>query len=242
MTTVLITVLITGANRGIGLEHVRQYAANGVQVIATCRDPASAAELQALAKAHPGKVRIEALSVNDAASVTAFAERLRGVAIDVLINNAGTYGPIPLPEGMAHQTLTGMDYEIWQDVLLTNVVSPFRITAALIDNLKAGERKVVVMMSSGLGSIALNGFGGSHAYRSSKAALNMLAKGLAVELKADGVTVIALAPGWTRTALGGADAPWSVEDSVAGQQTVIAGLGLEQTGKFIDLQGMEQPW
>jgi NAD(P)-dependent dehydrogenase (short-subunit alcohol dehydrogenase family) len=238
----MTTVLITGANRGIGLEHVRQYAAAGVDVIATCRDPASAAELQAIAAAHPGKVRIETLSVNDAASVAALAARLAGVAVDVLINNAGTYGPIPLPEGMAHQTLAGMDYEIWADILATNVVSPFRITAALIDNVKAGERKTIVMMSSGLASIGTNIHGGSHAYRSSKAALNMLAKGLAVELKGDGVTVIAMAPGWTRTALGGPDAPYSVEESVTGQQAVIAGLSLEDTGKFLDLSGAEVSW
>ncbi|KSB87648.1 hypothetical protein AS593_14890 [Caulobacter vibrioides] len=238
----MTTVLITGANRGIGLEHVRQYAAAGADVIATCRDPAAAAELAAIAQAHPGKVRIEALSVNDAASVSALAERLRGAAIDVLINNAGTYGPIPLPEGMAHQTLAGMDYDIWADILATNVVSPFRITAALIDNIKAGERKTIVMMSSGLASIGTNIYGGSHAYRSSKAALNMLAKGLAVELKGDGVTVIAMAPGWTRTALGGPDAPYSVEESVEGQQKVIAGLSLEDTGKFLDLAGAEVAW
>ncbi len=238
----MTTVLITGANRGIGLEHVRQYAVAGADVIATCRDPGAAAELQAIAAAHPGKVRIEALSVNDAASVAALAERLKGVAIDVLINNAGTYGPIPLPDGMAHQTLSGMDYDIWADILATNVVSPFRITAALIDNLKAGETKTIVMMSSGLASIGTNVYGGSHAYRSSKAALNMLAKGLAVELKGDGVTVIAMAPGWTRTALGGPDAPYSVEESVAGQQKVIAGLSLEDTGKFLDLAGAEVAW
>lgn len=238
----MTTVLITGANRGIGLEHVRQYAAAGADVIATCRDPGAAADLQAIADAHPGKVRLEALSVNDQASVAALAERLKDMAIDVLINNAGTYGPIPLPEGMAHQTLTGMDYEIWADILATNVVSPFRITAALIDNIKASERKTIVMMSSGLASIGTNIYGGSHAYRSSKAALNMLAKGLAVELKGEGVTVIAMAPGWTRTALGGPDAPYSVEKSVTGQQKVIAGLSLEDTGKFLDLAGAEVAW
>lgn len=238
----MTTVLITGANRGIGLEHVRQYAAAGADVIATCRDPGAAADLQAIADAHPGKVRLEALSVNDQASVAALAERLKDMAIDVLINNAGTYGPIPLPEGMAHQTLTGMDYEIWADILATNVVSPFRITAALIDNIKAGEKKTIVMMSSGLASIGTNIYGGSHAYRSSKAALNMLAKGLAVELKGEGVTVIAMAPGWTRTALGGPDAPYSVEKSVTGQQKVIAGLSLEDTGKFLDLAGAEVAW
>ena len=98
------------------------------------------------------------------------------------------------------------------------------------------------MMSSGLASIGTNIYGGSHAYRSSKAALNMLAKGLAVELKGDGVTVIAMAPGWTRTALGGPDAPYSVEESVEGQQKVIAGLSLADTGKFLDLAGAEVAW
>jgi NAD(P)-dependent dehydrogenase (short-subunit alcohol dehydrogenase family) len=239
----MTTVLITGANRGIGLEHVRQYAPrDGVTVIACCRDPKSAEELQAIAAAHPGKVRIEALAVTDPASIAALVERLKGQPIDILINNAGTYGPHPLPGGLVHQTLSGMDYGMWSEILDINVLSPFRLTAALIDNVKASERKVIVMMTSGLASIAANTMGGSHAYRSSKAALNMLAKGLAVELKADGVIVLALAPGWTRTALGGPDAPYSVEDSVTGQQKVIDGLTLADTGKQLDLHGVEQPW
>lgn len=237
--------VITGASRGIGLEHVRQALAAGEAVVAACRQPAQAQDLQALGASHPGRLRVEALDVADAASVQAFGQRMTGVPVDVLLNNAGIYGPPGAPgwpEGAQAQSLQGMDYVHWEHLFRTNVMGPFRVTAALLPNVLAGTRRLVAMMSSDLGSIANNTQGTSHAYRSSKAALNMLARGLATDLAPQGVTVVALAPGWTRTELGGQGGDWSTADSVKAQRTVLAGLGAADSGAFVDLTGRRVPW
>jgi NAD(P)-dependent dehydrogenase (short-subunit alcohol dehydrogenase family) len=167
------------------------------------------------------------------------------VPVDVLINNAGLYGNPDAPSfpgGVPAQSLHGMDYDLWERIQAINVVGPFRLTAALMPNLLAGARKLVVMMSSDLGSIGNNTLGTSHAYRASKAALNMLTRGLAIDLKDQGVTVISMAPGWTRTALGGEGGHWSVEDSVAGQRQVLSKIGPAESGQFIDLTGKTVAW
>jgi NAD(P)-dependent dehydrogenase (short-subunit alcohol dehydrogenase family) len=238
-------LLVTGANRGIGLEHVRQALAAGDEVVAACRAPQEAVALKDLEARHGGALRVEALDVVSPASIEALGDRLGGAALDILINNAGVYGR---PEaqswtaGDKAQSLEGMDYAHWEDTLRINVMGPFRLTARLLPNLIRGAAKLVVMMSSDLGSIAKNSLGGSHAYRTSKAALNMLARGLAVDLKPAGICVIAMAPGWTRTDLGGAAAPWSPEDSVAAQRAVLSTIRPEDSGRFIDLNGMTVPW
>lgn len=233
--------LITGANRGIGLEYVRQLLAAGATVIATARAPAAATALQALAAEHPATLRIEALDTGDAASIVALADRLHGVGIDVLLNNAGLYGG-SWDTDAQRQTLTGMDYALWEDIHRVNVMGPFRLIAALLPNLRQGRRRLVVNMSSDLGSIASNTAGQSHAYRTSKAALNMLTKGLSIDLKDEGIAVVSMAPGWTRTELGGAHAQWSVADSVAHQCQVIARLTPADSGRFINLLGAPVAW
>jgi NAD(P)-dependent dehydrogenase (short-subunit alcohol dehydrogenase family) len=239
----MTTLLITGANRGIGFEHVRQALADEMSVIACCRDPAKADALKALlAQYGPETLRIEALEVTDAASIETLTQRLAGVPIDILINNAGVMGPASWGEVGGGQTLQGMDYDEWEKILRINLLSPFRMTAALLPNLLASQRKLVVMMSSELGSMSRNTMGGTHAYRSSKAALNMITRGLAVDLKAQGVSVIAMAPGWVKTDLGGANAHWEVADSVKHQRQVLATAGLEQSGQFISLTGEIMPW
>lgn len=245
MTAPMKTWLITGSSRGIGLEHVRQALAAGDKVIAACREPARADALAALREAQPARLRLETLDVADAASVQALADRLAGEPIDVLLNNAGIYGPPGTPgwpEGAAAQSLQGMDCAHWEHLFRTNVMGPFRMTAALLPNLLAGQRRLVVMMSSDLGSIEMNTQGTSHAYRSSKAALNMLARGLAIDLQAQGVKVVALAPGWTRTELGGGSGQWSTSDSVAAQRLVLEGAGAVDSGRFINLTGEYLPW
>lgn len=242
----MTTLLVTGANRGIGLEHVRQALAQGETVIATCRDPESAADLQGLAATYGAdRLRLEVLDVNDPDSIHGLASRLRGVPVDILINNAGVYGKPGSPgwpDGASNQSISAMDYEHWDLVFRTNVMAPFRIAAALMPNLLAGGKRTIVMMSSELGSIARNTKGTSHAYRSSKAALNMLAHGMAIDLKDQGVIVVALAPGWTRTELGGGQAELEVDQSVAGQREVLAGLTLADSGKFLSRTGEELPW
>jgi NAD(P)-dependent dehydrogenase (short-subunit alcohol dehydrogenase family) len=235
-------VLVTGASRGLGLEFARQYAARGDDVIAACRDPAGAAALAEAAAAHPGKIRIERLDMGDFAAIDAFGARLASESVDVLINNAGLYGPKNFVESMPQQTLAGMDYANWEAVLRINLLAPFRMTAALLPAVARSERRLVLMMSSDLGSIANNGMGGSHAYRSSKAGLNMLTKGLALELQSRGVSVVAMAPGWTRTDLGGPQAMYAPEDSVARQIKTIDGLTPADTGRFVNLDGAGVPW
>lgn len=235
------TVLITGANRGIGLEHVRQALGNGDRVIAGCRKPADAAELQVLVEHYPDHLRIEAVDTGDRASIDAFAEGLSGVPVDILINNAGIYGGSWATDAQ-RQTVEGMDYDLWEEMLRVNVIGPFRLTAKLLPNLALGARTLVVMMSSDLGSITNNLYGQSHAYNSSKAALNMLTKGLSCDLKERGISVMSLAPGWTRTALGGAGAKWDVDDSVRHQREVIARADSRSSGQFINLLGETVPW
>lgn len=232
------TWVITGANRGIGLELVRQLLAAGQSVIATARDPGKATELAELAA--PGLV-IEQLELENRASIDAFAARLEGKAIDVLFNNAGLYGG-SWDDSSGRQGRDAMDYDLWEQIMRVNVMAPFRLTNALLPNLAAGVRKLVVMMSSDLGSITNNAQGQSHAYRSSKAALNMITKGLSVELAGDGVTVVSMAPGWTQTDLGGTQATWPVEASVANQIKTIGGLSAADNGRFVNLLGETVAW
>lgn len=234
------TWLVTGANRGIGLEYVRQLAAAGETVIATARDPERAQELSALAAANP-RVRIEALDLEDRASVTALGQRLSGVAIDVLLNNAGLYGG-SWDNSSHRQSRDSMDYDLWEQIMRINVMAPFQLVQELRESLEAGQRKLVINMSSDLGSIANNAQGQSYAYRSSKAALNMVTKGLSVELAPLGFTVISMAPGWTQTDLGGTAAQWPVDESVANQRKVIATITAQDNGRFVDLLGRSVPW
>jgi NAD(P)-dependent dehydrogenase (short-subunit alcohol dehydrogenase family) len=236
-----MNVLITGASRGLGFEHVRQALGAGEHVVACCRSPGRAGELTALLDRHGDLLRIESLDVSDGGSLDGLAERISGVPIDRLINNAGVYGG-SWGTGTDRQSLKAMDYELWREMLDVNVIGPFRTTARLMPNLRLAERPLVVMMSSELGSIAGNNVGQAHAYRSSKAALNMLTRGLAIELKAEGIAVVSLAPGWTKTEMGGPAAQWEVGESVERQRSVLAGLHPDRSGVFIDLLGNVLPW
>ncbi|MED5545320.1 MAG: SDR family oxidoreductase [Pseudomonadota bacterium] len=235
------TWLVTGANRGIGLEYVRQLAAAGQRVIATARDLQAAEPLSALASQYPERVRIETLDVADADSLTAFVQRLGDETVDVLVNNAGLYGGSWNSDAQ-RQSLEGMDYALWEEILRVNTIAPFRLTVALRANLRRSAQPLVVMMGSDLGSITANTMGQSHAYRSSKAALNMVMKGLSIDLAGEGITLVSMAPGWTRTDLGGPAATWSVEESVARQLDVIASLGPVDTGRFVKLLGEDVAW
>lgn len=235
------TILITGANRGLGMEHAKQALAAGDTVIATARKPDDAAELQALAGQCGDQLRIEALDTTDHTSIEALAKRLEGVAVDLLMNNAGMAGD-QWSENLAAQSLAGMDYAVWRDIFEVNVLGVFKVTSALLPNVLASKRRIVMMMSSDLGSITNNTMGLMHAYRSSKTALNQLTKGLAFELKEQGVTVFSMAPGWVKTDLGGPDGHWEAPDSVRLQREVLAKISAEDSGKFINLKGEEVAW
>ena len=224
-------VLVSGAGRGIGLELARHYAAAGWAVLATVRDPAKAALLRAL----PGQIEVLELEVTDAASVAALARRLEGRAIDLLINNAGIYGP-ESPE------LGGFDYPAWEQVLAVNTLGPVRLTEALLPNLRVGGGRTVATLSSLMGSIGENSGGGALFYRSSKAALNAAMKSVAIALRPEGFTVVVLHPGWVRTDMGGPAAPLDAQTSAAGLTRVIGGLGPGDTGRFLNYDGRELPW
>ncbi|GAB5453259.1 MAG: SDR family oxidoreductase [Halioglobus sp.] len=219
------TVLITGANRGIGLELARQFTARGYEVIGTARKPEAARELREL------KVRVEPLDVADSASVKALAKALAGVPIDVLINNAGM-------SGHNAATFEETDFDQLAMTFEVNSFGPMRVTQALLPNLALGEGKTVAQMSSVMGSIAGNQ-GGYYGYRASKTALNQLNMSLSKELGGRGYTCVVLHPGWVQTRMGGESAPVATEDSVAGLIAVIEGLDRDDNGRFIDYQGKE---
>jgi NAD(P)-dependent dehydrogenase (short-subunit alcohol dehydrogenase family) len=222
------TVLVTGANRGIGLEYARQMAGQGYRVIGTARNPAQANELAAIAD------RVEALDVADAASVAALAERLEGEAIDILINNAGFFD-------RADVSIDKVDFELMQQTLAINTLGPLRVIQALLPNLRKGQRKLIVSMSSQLGSIEQSN-GRWYSYRTSKAALNQINKTLSAELAPEGFVCVVVHPGWVRTDMGGAAATYTPKESVAGLLQVIEKLGPADNGRFYDFKGESIPW
>ncbi len=235
------TWLITGANRGIGLEYVKQLLASGETVIAAVRQPKASVELSSLFKDFPNTLTVEELDLNSWESIDNLGLKLKNQAIDFLINNAGLYGG-SWDNGSQRQSKDNMDYVLWEEIMRVNVMAPFRFTRALEASLNLSQSPIVVMMSSDLGSIENNEQGQSYAYRSSKAALNMVTKGLSVEFKEQGLRVVSMAPGWTQTDLGGVNAEWKVEDSVTNQIKTIKNLGSADTGIFVNLLGESVPW
>jgi len=222
--------MITGANRGVGFELARRYAADGWRVLATCRDPAKAAGIKGLA----GDVHIHQLDVTDNVRTDALAKELEGEAIDVLINNAGV-------SDMRMERVNGVDYDRWENSFRINTMAPHKLSDAFAAHVARSKTKVIVSISSRMGSIELNG-GGDYAYRSSKAALNSVMKGLAGDLRGRGITVCVLHPGWVRTDMGGQGADIEVGESAAGLHAVIAGLGRDDSGRFFNYDGTELPW
>lgn len=226
----MLTVLVTGANRGIGLEFVRQYAADGWRVHAACRDPDKAAELRAIT----GDVRLHRLDVTDEGQLAALETSLAGEPIDILINNAGVRG---LGDRIGSTEVAG-----WLETLHVNAIAPVRVSERLIANLERGQRKLIVNITSRLGSIAENSSGGSYAYRSSKAALNMAAKSMSVDLKDRGIAVVVFHPGWVQTDMGGSGAPVTPPESVSGMRAKIAKLTAADSGQFFNYNGQPIPW
>jgi NAD(P)-dependent dehydrogenase (short-subunit alcohol dehydrogenase family) len=225
------TVLISGANRGIGAEFVRQYVKAGWRVIATCRDPAGAFWLTELGPA----ILVLPLQADDKDSVASLALALKGVPIDVLIANAGVGGP----RGMEPETV---DRESWIEVIQVNTIAPLALAGALRANLEKGKGKKLIAISSRLGSMEANLTGGLYVYRSSKAALNAVWRSLAIDWRPSGMVCVVLHPGWVRTDMGGKGADIGPEESVEGMRQVIDGLTLEDSGRFFEWNGRELPW
>jgi NAD(P)-dependent dehydrogenase (short-subunit alcohol dehydrogenase family) len=224
----MATILITGANRGIGLELARHYAADGHRVIRAMRgaDKAQAPVGETLP-----------LDVASDGSVAALADALAGVPIDLLVNNAGVIGP-----DMAHQTSLAMDFPGFAATLDVNVLGPLRVTQALLPNLRAAHCAKVAVVSSNMGRLSLADASGMVAYRASKAAVNKVFQCLAVDLRGEGIAVAMLHPGWVKTDMGGPGADIDVTDSAAGLRKVLDGLRLATTGRFLAYDGKELPW
>ena len=229
------TVLITGANRGIGLELASRYAAAGNRVLACCREPAKATKLQALAQSRKG-LTIHGVHVADGKSVAALAAEIRTAPIDILINNAGMSGP----EG-AKQSLANMDFDGWAETFAVNTMAPLRMVQTFRRNLKAGKNPRAITITSQMGALSLN-MPVMFAYCSSKAAVNKVMRMASVELGSDGIAVGLIHPGWVRTDMGGSGADISVEDSAAGIISVIAKLTLAETGCFKKWNGEDHAW
>ncbi len=223
----MATVLITGCDTGLGVEFARQYAAEGHRVFATCLAPESAAETRAI----QGNMTIDRLDVSDHAAIEAFARKLRGEAIDIIVSNAGI--------GRPHPPFGETDYTHWRRIIEVNLIGPMKLAETFVEHVARSERKMMAFVSSRMGSIALNLSGGSYAYRSSKAGLNAVVRSLAVDLARREICVLALHPGWAKTEPGGRV---EVADSVAGMRGVIERAGRHHTGSFVTYRDQPLPW
>lgn len=223
------TVLITGANRGIGLALARNFSDAGFTVIGTARDPEEATELKETG------ARLEQLDVTDQASVDAMAQRLADTRIDILINNAGI-------KGEDSRDMASLDLESMEEVLNVNTLGPVRVMKALFQNVQSGERKLVVNISSTMGSIERNTWGCCAGYRASKTALNSINKTFAVDFGKQGVSFVVMHPGYVQTDMNEGQGNITPEQSAAGLMKVITGLDASDNGKFYDWQGEELPW
>jgi NAD(P)-dependent dehydrogenase (short-subunit alcohol dehydrogenase family) len=230
-------VLITGANRGLGLEFARQYAAEGWDVIATARNPKQSKELEQAAKNK--NVFVQALNVTSDESVKELATALDGKLIDLLILNSAIF----TRDGNKFGEL---DFAGWRESFETNVLGAVRVAEALIENVAASERKQIVAISTGMGSLetleSTIGFGSAYQYRTSKAALNMAMSILARDVRPRGISVVIFSPGWVQTDMGGANAALTPEQSIGGMRQVLGGDPMELTGKFLSYDGSIWPW
>jgi NAD(P)-dependent dehydrogenase (short-subunit alcohol dehydrogenase family) len=228
------TALITGTNRGIGLELATQYARAGWRVFATCRKPQTASALKVLQRQYPETLFIERLDVANHAQIERLGSRLKGEAIDLLINNAGW------SERCAD--LADVRYKPWERALRVNTFATLKMAQVFLDHVAKSKKRTIVTISSEMGSINENTNGTRYAYRVSKAAVNMVVKTLSVDLLPRKIKVVSLHPGWVKTALGGPDALLTKTESVNGLRSVIEGLTLADSGRFLSYDGKEIPW
>ncbi len=219
------TVLITGANRGIGREFARQYLAGGWRVVATCRDPAQ----------YDLEGEVLPLDVADGASIAALAERLSGEAIDLVVNNAGIGGP-------ENSEFGHIDYNGWAETLRVNLMGPIRMAEAFVEAVARSDMRKMAFVTSRMGSIADNSSGGEYAYRTSKTALNMAVRSLSIDLAPKGVICVLLHPGWVKTDMGGKSAPIDAATSVAGMRAAIERATKADNGRFLNYEGKALPW
>ena len=228
------TALVTGVNRGLGLEFIKQYSQAGWQVIGTCRDLGSAVEASGLADV-ASNIELYPLEVSSAEAIAGFADTLKGRPIDHLVLNAGVMAE-------QAQVLGELQQEDFVQAMSVNTVSPALMIQSFRDHVAASDRKLIVGMSSILGSIAGNSDGGLYSYRASKAGLNAVLKSAASDLAAEGITVIAMHPGWVQTDMGGEQATITTGVSISGMLKVFEGVGSADSGRFLAYDGSELPW
>lgn len=233
---VMPTILITGANRGLGLEFTRQYAQAGWQIFACCREPEEAHDLIELSTQDtPGSIEILPLDVTQSSQIDTLAEQLADQPLDILLNNAGVIGS-------ESKRLGELKQQLWLDVFTINTIAPVLLAQALVTQLKQGMHKKIVNISTRMGSIADNDSGGYYSYRSSKAALNAAMKSLSIDLHAEGISVLLLHPGWVKTRMGGENALVTPEQSVSGMRHIIETTTLKDSGRFLAFDGRELSW
>ncbi len=232
----MAVVLVTGANRGIGLEFVRQMAARGDVVLAACRRPAQAEALHALAARHPGQVHLLAVDVAAPESIRQMAQQAAALTshLDGLINNAGVI--------VRDEHITRLRAEHLQRAFAVNAVGPMLVVQALLPLLRRGTRPLICNLSTTLASLTNKTYGGFYSYGGSKAALNLMSRALAAELREEGIIVLLVHPGWVRTDMGGPNATLSVEESVQGMLALMARATLEDSGRFFAWNGDLMPW
>ncbi len=230
------SVLITGSNRGLGLEWVRQYASEGWRIHATCRHPREAEDLHDLAEEHP-TINIHRLDVTNRDEVHSVAVELQNESLDLLINNAGVYLEKYEPMGLGR-----FRYDDWAYTFDVNTMGAVRLTEAFQEHLSRRENPLVTTISTHMASIAEIETPDAYYYRSSKAALNAVMKGLSIELKPQGIGLLLLHPGWVRTRMGGTGTNLMPPESVAGMRSLIEQFTMEDTGRFLRYDGVEIPW
>lgn len=228
------TLLVTGSNRGIGLEIVRQYAQLGWQVHACCRQPDNAQDLQSLAE-NNSAIHLHPLDISDETQISALADELRDSSIDLLFNNAGIYGQRDASFG-------NTDSQQWLDCFYINCIAQLKMCEAFVEQVARSQHKTIASMSSKMGSMADNSSGGSYVYRSSKAALNAVMKSTSIDLKPRGIKVAILHPGWVLTDMGGPHAEISTAESVQQMRNTLEKLTLDTSGSFFEIDGSVIPW
>ena len=231
MSNTKYTVLITGANRGLGLEFAKQYAADKYEIIACTRKINKKDDLHEL-QANFKNISIYKLDVANFSSIDQLAKSLK-IPIDILINNAGIY-----PDS----SIDDVDYKAWLNAFKINTLAAFKMTQAFLPHLKKGQLKKVASLTSKMGSIDDNSGGGEYLYRSSKTALNMVMKSLSIDLKPYNLALITLHPGWVRTDMGGPNGLIDADESVYGMKRQIDKLSIKTTGQFIAYDGKKIPW
>lgn len=235
------TTLITGANRGLGLEFASQYARDGWRVIGCCREPGSANELNDLAREFDD-VSVERLDVKDFGVIDSLAEKLSSEAIDILLNNAGIIGSFPIAECISEQHFGSLDYAVWENVMRTNTYAPVKIAEAFIEHVARSEQKKIATISSSVGSITEMMIPGV-CYASSKTALNRAMTIVANAVKDRGITVTLYCPGYVKTRMDAFGyATVEIPESISGLRAIIAAQTLEDTGSFTRYDGSPIAW